>query len=133
MTSHVPSLEWCKRLKACGFPQKTKFWYKRWVHNYGDPREYKPGDEYIFKLDYGDRGNTKDFEVYAAPIATELMEELPDWGENRSIYVFCDCGTYFVQYREWGFGKVIADFNDDYLCNALSAMYEHLAKGGLLK
>jgi len=72
-------------------------------------------------------------EGYAAPIATELMKELPDWGENRSIYVFCDCGTYFVQYREWGFGKVIADFNDDYLCNALSAMYEHLAKKGLLK
>ena len=127
MTTHVPSLEWCKRLKACGFPQEAMYYHvKEQRKSLGDPH---------WRLMDADTAENwvGSPEVYASPIATELMEELPDWGENRSIYVFCDCGTYFVQYREWGFGKVIADFNDDYLCNALSAMYEYLAKGGLLK
>ena len=66
---HITSLEMSQKLKEAGWIKDTPFW---WVHN-------KPRDE--DKLCYGLTQCFKDhpesWEYYPAPLATELLEELP--------------------------------------------------------
>ncbi len=81
MTTHVPSLEWCKRLKACGLPQDTEFWYKRCVHNHPSG-SCEPSVE--------DRKITKEIMTVSKPIKINLVNHVII-GDN-AFYSFADAG-----------------------------------------
>lgn len=71
MTTHVPSLETCQRLKTAGFPQETEHsWRKSHVSQ----------DTYIDDaVDFEDR-----YQLCAAPLLTEILEQLPlDYENNQ--------------------------------------------------
>ncbi len=66
MDKHVPNLELCKKLKELGFIQETEFYYDRELLLWA-------------KEDYIDSTGSFHIEqtLCPAPLATELLEELP--------------------------------------------------------
>ena len=98
---HVTSLEISKELKKAGFSKETEFWWSMYWKE--------------FKL-YSNRPH-KEFigEYYPAPLATEILEELPE---------FLDLARqddFTVSYGD-GF------FEDKSLPNALALMWIYLRK-----
>lgn len=85
MTNHIPELETCQKLKEAGFPQDTLFsrWSNITLHN-GNP-------DFADLVNLSEGGGWDwDYElVCAAPILTELLEQLP-----RSIEVDGVWGYY---------------------------------------
>ena len=69
MEKHCVSLELAKQLKEAGWGKETKFW---WANRLGSISN-KPTEQYylLHELTVG-LG-----EVYPAPLATEILEELP--------------------------------------------------------
>jgi len=69
MDKHCVSLEIAKQLKEVGWKKETEFW---WVYN-------KLRDEH--KICYGlsdcCKNHSESWEYYPAPLATEILEELP--------------------------------------------------------
>ena len=69
MEKHVTSLEWSRKLKEAGWKKGTEFWWiitstTNWHVSYGKP------DKTWQKMNQGN--------FYPAPLATELLEELPN-------------------------------------------------------
>ncbi len=96
MTNHVPTLETCQKLKEVGYPQTTFFNYSRSLGLGGN-----------FRL--GHKGSIETREVKercAAPILTEILEQLPD---GVQISVFWRKGGELSQedslYKAWIPGK----------------------------
>jgi len=120
-TNHVVSLEIAKQLKEVGWKKDTMFWWCNGAttHLFTTPTHLHFSE---CKADH-----------FPAPLATEILEELPDWwGENEAgIIIFKDCGTWFVQCKKNMLDKPIVDFNDDNLCNALAKMWLYLKKNKL--
>jgi len=92
MINHVPTKETSEKLKAAGFPQTTFFNYSRSLGLGGE-----------FRL--GHKGSIETREVkerYAAPILTEILEQLPD---GAQISVFWRKGGELSQedsiYKAW--------------------------------
>ena len=123
MEKHRTSLELSKQLKEAGWKKETECsWY---VSVLG-------GKPHIIMNQFLKNGfNDKIVSIYPAPLATEILEEFDSWRE-QGIYIFNDCDTYFVQFREFGFGKLIKDCSDQFLPNALAKMWLYLKKGGLI-
>lgn len=76
MKQHVPDLERCKRMKEMGFPQRKAKFY--WVTDHADAAwvEYSQSEFY----------NSFDI-IAAAPIATELVEEIRKIDPTYSIII----------------------------------------------
>jgi hypothetical protein len=148
MEKHCVSLEIAKQLKEAGWQKETEFW---WIPVYYYDFDIENRNRKDFEIvpnsfQYSDdvegRGRSeidkskkspynKWQQRLPAPIATEILEEFNSWQE-KGIYIFNDCDTYFVQFREVGFGKLIKDCNNQYLPNALALMWLYLKKEKLI-
>ena len=113
----VTSLEWSKKLKACGFPQGQSEFVWRLVSR---------GSETQWEVDYR-RGGDFDYNSIDALLPCEIVEELP----------------YDVEYQKHVDGDSwmlihpsVTDplgIQDKTLANALAAMYCYLQEKGFLK
>jgi len=137
MDKHCVSLEIAKQLKEVGWKKETEFW---WVYN-------KLRDEH--KICYGlsdcCKNHSESWEYYHAPLATEILEELPkkDDSDNLARWRFeielTKGGMYYCRYDSID-GREIPDnskeenedkwvlINDKSLPNALAKMWLYLRK-----
>ncbi len=136
--SIVTSLEWSKKIKQAGWPQKEALWF--WVHHYR-----AASDEYLWELferDEDDKVN----EHLAAPTAEEILRKLPEeYVAKDGKRLELSCGKkikqhglgYYVTYetpREPHDCDEACCTNDKHsLANAAAAMYCYLAENNLLK
>ena len=148
---HCVSLELAKQMKEAGWKKETEFWWTdcndkfevvdkyydlcSYVHDClanGSPCNGQP----IYKFaDIKDM----DFDIYPAPLATEILEELPFGleGENgndilkieryKNGYSVC----YFDDGQDKYTGKTHLLKMSDTLPNALAKMWLYLKKGGI--
>lgn len=103
MEQHVPTFDACKRLREAGFPQETFF---SWVTVAAKP-ELLSRDSIIHR----DYLNAYPASFYAAPILTEILEQLPKSeirnGELYSLDITWDgLGAHVGFYVEDYMGKV---------------------------
>lgn len=122
MEKHYTNLELSKQLQDNGFKKETIFW---WNWNVCSGEWILLDEKMSIKAIYPYEDSI------SAPLATEILEEFDSWRE-QGIYIFNDCDTYFVQFREFGFGKLIKDCSDQFLPNALAKMWLYLKKEGLI-
>ncbi len=73
MNDHVVSLEWAKKLKEKGFPRETEFYWEF----YSDIGELSR-DGLVREIDRVPPNETDCLVYIAAPLATEILRELPD-------------------------------------------------------
>ena len=71
MKNYVVSLELAKRLKEAGYPQDGEYWYYR---EHGGEGEVLFHNEIAAEMGHGFLPDSK---IAAAPLATELLERLP--------------------------------------------------------
>lgn len=71
MTNHVPTLETCQKMKEAGFPQGRGDVGAYWWMN------VRNGSVYLST--YAEDLNYDANMLCAAPILTEILEQLPDW------------------------------------------------------
>ena len=65
--SHVVSLEMAKKLKEAGWKKETEFWWSR----------EKEQDKYKLTYSYSKFQSADPLPHFAAPLATEILDELP--------------------------------------------------------
>jgi hypothetical protein len=82
------TLETAQQLKAAGFPQETTFWWKKQIYN-GAPRFVLTIDKPVGYLE-----NT----YWAAPIAEEILDEMPAKMANGYLTVIKTPEGYIVDY-----------------------------------
>jgi len=96
MNNHVPTLETCQKLKAAGFPQEPEYHWANFYRHYEYDdlllpivRYFQDGSFSLEKMTYGEDSLMEDAMEdsqgaisYAAPLLTEILEQLP-----RSIEV----------------------------------------------
>lgn len=128
--SHVVSLELAKELKEAGWNKETEFWWVGFT---------KDG---LFELVHN-REFTQSWKgnwiKIPAPLATEILEELPDMYPMQSG---ADCyGEWLLYWKEeefWNVGVfkeqkfVVGIIQDKSLPNALAKMYLYLRKEKLI-
>ncbi len=68
------------------------------------------------------------YEYISALTIAEIGQLFPSYDSDYGIYIFCDCGQWFVQYRKHGFGERLKDCNNEYLVNAMAKMLIWLIK-----
>lgn len=112
MEKHVTSLEWSKKLKETGWTKNTIYsWVRRWKGSFEEKDEF--GDWYLSAASVF----SKIDECYPAPLATELLDELPDWvnivrcPHDRSLEI-----KFLIYLND-------KNFSDKSLPNALAAMW----------
>ena len=124
LESHVVSLEIARELKGAGWEKETEFWWvitltSNWHISMGKP------DEGWCILNKGN--------YFAAPLATEILEELPYRIKGQyglRIYKFTE---YNCQVCYWDLdGNLKHDEFDKFLPNALAKMWLYLKKENLL-
>lgn len=126
MQNHVTSLELSKKISKEGWKKPTEFW---WNHNtYTD--EWSLSD--INKTNWAcNDAETKYYEVIPAPLATELLEELPSWLNNNGfLQMWKPTHHWRVEYENKD--KKYPQISEEYLPNALAKMWLHLKQEGLL-
>ena len=135
LTQHVPSLELCKQLRDAGYPQESilVFYPLEGGYKLGTWNEPVPSD------------TIAEMGIIAAPLASELLERLPQVVEVFGSYpwamlqVHKKNGFYSVGY--WSNLDRLASiergtvciFKNEKLAIALSEMYLYLSKNNLLK
>ncbi len=72
MNNHIPTLETCQKLKAAGFPQETEFY---WV-TYNKVTQLETKDKRS-ELQADAPLSGWEYEDCAAPLLTEILEQLP--------------------------------------------------------
>ena len=129
--NHVVSLELAKQLKEVGYPQESLFYWK----NYRGVRED------AWELSQKNDPGLLSFSQYAAPLASELGEELPDQIERHGgfydlIIVKLASGMWGVGYEltmpDAGDNKQLIKLGTHSLSNALAKMWLYLKSEGLL-
>ena len=87
MNNHVPSLETCKRMKELGYPQKKVMFY---IHfdNFANECFVAPIHQAIigFGSDHKPLEKIIPNNYYAAPLASEILEQLPKWVRNEKLH-----------------------------------------------
>ena len=127
MKEYCVDLELAVELKKKGFPQETEFYF---VCKHLEDK---------LMASYANSHN----KVYSAPIAEEILKELPDiiidslWGEFK-IAVKKITSEYNVMYYipgDWDSDMILKEkiCNDKKLSNALAKMYLYLKKEGYIK
>lgn len=79
------SLEWAKKLKEAGYPQKDSYLHWQWYEADGEwPGFYEQSrwDCYHMEASYEDYD---DDEVYAAPTAEEILRSLPSYFDQEGM------------------------------------------------
>lgn len=118
MHPYTTSQELAEKLKAAGFPQNTQYNWSRPLYRGGE-----------FKLHHRVQVETREVkERHAAPIAEELLAELPKEldGTELEIHPLVG-GKWGVGYQEH-FGAI-----DKSLSNSLAQLYLWLAEHGYLE
>ncbi len=144
MNKHTTDLERSKKLKELGWEKPTLFmWYpiKEGIH--------KINDNYLI-CEYGRAPQGWDFkkESYPAPIASEILEELPEEVETKSnmfyfeLYKFNGVYTACYQSKKEYVGelhnpvfandKLLKLFDVDTPANALADMWIYLKENKLI-
>ena len=150
MEKHCVSLELANQLKKAGWKKETKFyWVKEKTNECESLNAFdlmiKVGEEFIpvtIETVY-ENFEVKRCDYFSAPLATEILEELPSIIEREiteintfgvgTLYIARMVkGTYVVEYCD-GDMNVIKEFGDLSLPNALAKMWIYLKKEGLLK
>ncbi len=133
LENQVCAREWSKKLGKLGVKQES-LWY--WVH-FKSVTGYK--QIVLWKKDRALGNQPKGFGekigIYSAFTCAELGEIISDktsWWEDKGIYIFNDCSTWFVQMRKWGYGEIIHDVNRELLANALAKMLVYLLENKLI-
>jgi len=131
---HVVSLELSKKLKEAGYLQEGEFWWKI------TPKKFNGK----YAIDFGFSIATEG--EFVAPLASELMERLPDNIGEFEFYLLKDgrgylvgycideaCGDHEVLHQEkYAEKENPIPFIDTNLPNALAKMYIYLAEHHLL-
>jgi len=127
MENHCVSLEIAKQLKEAEYPQKGHFWWQKGTYIGNDKRS-----EECFIASTKEVAGDKEGNFWVAPLATEILEELPDKcpiheGELLICPAFTN-GDFFV-----GYGEHInlqgCHIESGNLPNALAKMWLYLKKG----
>lgn len=128
LENHVPSLELSKQLKEAGYPQeKPLFSYVAYR------KEFEGNEQPSFSNGF----ESNEFNWVAAPLASELGEQLPDF-EKLDLATIRIGGEYNVGYKnEHGFwemplitSQLTVSANTE--ANARAKMWLYLKKEGLL-
>ncbi len=118
MENHVPNIELCKKLKELGYGLETEYSYC--------PRYW---NDRVRRM-WASKRDTKDLKepdkhVYPAPLATELLEELPEESKEGL--------KYKSDIKKWDqptrYESIVAD---ESLPNALAKMWIYLKENNLL-
>lgn len=112
MDKHVTSLEISRQLKVAGWNKETALWWVRYSDN-----------------EWGVNSRLVGFNPISAPLATEILEELPYKVEN--CYLVC-CKAYsgfIVRYFDYEKTE-IRNEKADTLPNALAKMWLYLKRNG---
>jgi len=129
MEKHCVSLEIAKQLKEAGFKKETEFW---WVMpNFLDTnKEFRIAlkDNAVYQaLNFGGLLKEQIIAFYPAPLATEILEELPvGYYATRLL----DKDDKFYKCINSDFTK---DFNGDNLADALAKMWLYLKKEKIIQ
>lgn len=137
MNKHVVSLDLAKQLKEAGYPQESEFcWYSHRHPNIN-------GGKFYDTLEWG-HAYEGDYDTYnllaAAPLANELLEQLPYYIEQGTGY-YLNCtkageGMYICFYRadndEHTPVMNMKSFGGGSLPDALAEMWLYLKKENLL-
>lgn len=132
MKNHVPSLDLCKQLKEAGYPQERATYF-RWL-NFGDLIDGKDFRT-LLSENFNSEDDTKEW--YAAPLATELLEQLPreindeEWGDCTLVIHPWIKNKWNVGYNAEE-GEPFYDVDNASLPDALASMYLWLKKEKLL-
>lgn len=129
--NHVVSLGLSKELKEAGYPQEGEFWWYR----------YKPSGIKFTLLRYSHESfeyarsvNSPYVEYFAAPLASELMERLPDEFfptkhlEQGGWAIMANCepsNTPYLIYKD-------CLIRSEKLCDALALMWLYLRREGVI-
>ncbi|MFA5388885.1 MAG: hypothetical protein WC312_03925 [Candidatus Omnitrophota bacterium] len=138
MEKHCTSLEISKQLKETGWKKETEFW---WIEDKSGNNKillysYK---QYINLDAYGCRDAQNN--CYPAPLATEILEELPSFIQqaykyNLTIEKLGDEYSGFYQYSDRDCDYLLAGMDgakfDKSLPNALAKMWLYLKKEGII-
>ncbi len=123
MEKHCVGLEIAKQLKKSGWNKETEY---LWIYH-GDASGCRW--ELYRDSDWDDKGF---IEQCYAPIATELLEEIPNKIESTYLSIIkMDKGTYVVQYCEED-NNTVKDFGDLSLPDALAKMWIYLKENKLI-
>lgn len=133
MTNHVVSLDLAKQLKEAGYPQGTEFYWHRRGKDVSENPAYKSR-----VIDQRTLNTMSDQGSYvAAPLATELLEQLPPRIEGEDLEVYKGIGGpdyhYYVQYAARRHNEgVLQCLGAESLPDALAQMWLWLKKEGHL-
>jgi hypothetical protein len=123
MSTRVTSLEISKQLKETGWKKETEFY---WLPCFNGVKEEW---HLVPKKELCGCGGCK--EALPAPLATELLEELPSELEDTCVLLIRKLEKeYEVGY---GVDSITKEFEDKSLPNALAKMRLYLKKEGLIK
>ena len=118
MEKHCVSLELAKEMKKTGWKKKTEFW---WFED----RQYVKFDSKKWKDDFAKDWGLMNFKItddcISAPLATEILEELPPsiktkYGhENRSVYIYLQIDKHH-DIRKGYRCRYVPEFNPEAIC-----------------
>ena len=137
---HCVSLELSKKLKSCGYPQKEgEFW---WINHceslIGTGALTRKCDFYLVHSNWSDFNTEarkhfpKDMEVFVSPLASELMERLPDFIDDYQLVIRKLYNGTRVSYGE-STKDEIEYFAEYTLSDTLAEMYIYLVVNKLPK
>lgn len=126
MEKHVPCLKTCQRLKGLGYPHIGNQFY--WCTLWNDVRHISLDQEYSWHIER----DTKNY--VAAPLATELLEWLPEKHAKQELEIWKLNKEYYVNYLR---RKVFEPENDlsknsNNLPEALAQMLIYLVENGIV-
>jgi len=122
MNKHVVSLELAEKLRESGFPQLGLFWWGR----------IRKEDDYEISVTYPLSNKDQTYQdLFVAPLASELMEELPKKNKHGDfLTVHKVLEGYEVFFNSY-YGGHSEQYNDN-LCDALASMWLYLKQRNLL-
>ncbi len=130
METHVPKQETCKKLKELGFPQGAKFY---WVKEY---HVTKKDEIELAELIYKSELEGSHIKLAAAPLATELLEWLPETiqkeKETLELQITKSFNEYWVIYARAINSEYINITETGQLPEALAQMLIYLVKNKIV-
>ena len=141
MNNHVPSLITCQRLKELGYDKPTNFYYRERCADRKQTKSslvtQKQKDAYI-SVEPNETWKLKESLRYTpAPIATELLEFLPDTiprGIDRiSLSLSKQLGLYTVAYPYNVEDESFPYYADNNFSEALAQMLIYLVENGIVE
>jgi hypothetical protein len=117
MEKHTTSLDISRQLKEAGWKKETEFWW--YVSSLGGKPNLVPKSNLSV--------NKKLVKLYSAPLATEILEELP-----MGLHIIKGISYIDGKFQVFTIDEEQSE-PDESLPNALAKMWLYLKKEGLLK